>query len=206
VRRCAGVTMGMRKHQAEPQPKSMIRERDRAPMDGNTPADYPLLARCDGCHREIRIDAALGEGWKHTAVPRLPTRVPEFREHTQESPADSNASYKLRMLLIRRYYYLTLKFTNPFVSDSGHWEASWNGGKVQAITQTEMLTKVLAELEDCGSDGHIWETFGEKRDPTNSDNLLLSQRLFCVFCDPKERVRTIFHPNPTVLESSRQIP
>jgi hypothetical protein len=107
------------------------------------------------------------------------------------------------MLLIRRYYYLTLKFVNPFVSDSGHWEARWNGGQVEAMTQTEMLTKVLAELQDCGSDGHLGETFGEKRDPTNSDNLLLSQRLICVFCDPEERVMTIYHPHRNVLESSQ---
>jgi hypothetical protein len=64
--------MGMRKHDALPQPDSMIRERDRAEVDGNTPADYPLLARCESCHREIKIEAALGTGWKHTAAPRPP--------------------------------------------------------------------------------------------------------------------------------------
>jgi hypothetical protein len=141
-----------------------------------------------------------------TDPPRLPARVPEFREHTEADPMESNASYQLRMLLIRRYSYLTLKFTNPFVSDSGHWEARWNGGHAEGITQDAMLQKVLAELEDCGSDGHLWETVGEQRDPINSDNVLLRQRLACVFCDPKERVITIYHPGRTVLESSRVIP
>jgi hypothetical protein len=197
--------MGMRKHDAMPEEGTLIRERDRAEVDGNTPADYPLLARCHSCHRVIRIDAAFGSlGWMHTAAPRpLPLRVPALREHEQEPPIDSNTLYKLRTLLIRRYFYLTLKFTNPFVSDSGHWEASWNGGEVEAITQTEMLTKVLAELEDCGSDEHLWESIGEQRDPTNSDNLLLSQRLVCAFCDPKERVLTIYHPHRTTVESSQ---
>ena len=49
----------MNKHDAEPMPGSMVRERDRAEADGNTPAHYPLLARCQSCHREIRIEAAL---------------------------------------------------------------------------------------------------------------------------------------------------
>jgi hypothetical protein len=80
--------MGMRKHDALPQPDSMIRQRDRTPVDGNTPADYPLLARCESCHREIRIDAAIGsKGWKHTAAPRPPrdrsdeiAKLEEFRD------------------------------------------------------------------------------------------------------------------------------
>jgi hypothetical protein len=62
----------MNKHSAEPMTGSVIRESDRAESDGNTPAHYPLLARCESCHREIRIEAALGKGWKHTAAPRPP--------------------------------------------------------------------------------------------------------------------------------------
>jgi hypothetical protein len=62
----------MRKHDALPMPDSTIREHDRTPVDGNTPADYPLLARCQSCHREIRIETALGNAWKHTAAPRPP--------------------------------------------------------------------------------------------------------------------------------------
>jgi hypothetical protein len=64
--------VGMRKHDALPQQGTMRRESDSASVDGNTPADYPLLGRCDACHREIRIEAAMGSGWKHTAAPRPP--------------------------------------------------------------------------------------------------------------------------------------
>jgi hypothetical protein len=34
------------------------------------------------------------------------------------APADLNAPYVLRMMLIRRYRYLTLKFSNPIISES----------------------------------------------------------------------------------------
>lgn len=90
-------TVGMRKHDAEPQQDTMIRERDREPADGNTPADYPLIARCESCHREIRVEAALGSGWKHTAAPRppraansdavleLPARTPQASGHAPAS-------------------------------------------------------------------------------------------------------------------------
>jgi hypothetical protein len=64
--------MGMYRHDALPESGTMTRESDGESVDGNTPADYPLLARCDSCHREIRIDAALGKGWRHTAAPRPP--------------------------------------------------------------------------------------------------------------------------------------
>jgi hypothetical protein len=118
------------------------------------------------------------------------------------APVDLNAPYSLRMMLIRRYWYLTLKFSNPIISESGRWEASWNGGNAEENTEAELMAKVLELLEDCGGEGHLWETIGEKRDSTNSDNVLLTQRLTCVFCDEKQRVIIIYHPNPTVVESS----
>jgi hypothetical protein len=124
-------------------------------------------------------------------------------EECSPAPIDPNAPYALRMILIRRYWYLTLKFSHPFISESGHWEASWNGGNVEAITEAEMLEKLLELLEDCGDEGHLWETVGEKRDPINSNNVLLAQRRACAFCDEKDRVITIYHPGPTVLEGSR---
>lgn len=107
------------------------------------------------------------------------------------------------MMLIRRYSYLTLKFSNPIISESGRWEASWNGGGTTGDTENALLAKVLEELEDCGSDGHLWETTGEKRDPANSENVILTQRLACAYCDEKDRVMTLYHPNPTVVESSQ---
>lgn len=70
LRGCSAV--GMTKHDAQPILESMIRERDGSVVDGNTPADYPMLARCKSCKRQIRIQAAIGSGWKHTAAPRPP--------------------------------------------------------------------------------------------------------------------------------------
>jgi hypothetical protein len=126
-------------------------------------------------------------------------------EETPPPPAtaDLNAPYKLRMTLIRRYSYLTLKFSNPVISESGRWEASWNGGNTAADGEAALLAKVLEELQDCGSEGHQWEMAAEKRDPTNSDNVIFTQRLACDYCDEKERVITLYHPNPTVTESSQ---
>jgi hypothetical protein len=113
---------------------------------------------------------------------------------------DIEAPFALRMMLIRRYWYLTLKFSHPFISDSERWEASWNGGHAVADTEAELMTKTLEALEDCGDDNHLWQTVGEIRDPTNHDNVILTQRLKCAFCDERERVITIYHPNPTVAE------
>ena len=115
---------------------------------------------------------------------------------------DVSEPYALRMMLIRRYWYLTLKFSNPLISESGRHEASWNGGNAVADTEPELLAKILEALEDCGGDGHLWETVREKRDLADSDNVLLTQRLTCVFCDQKERVIIIYHPSPAVVESS----
>ena len=116
------------------------------------------------------------------------------------APIDPDAPYAMRMMLIRRYWYLTLKFSHPFISESGHWVASWNGGQVQAITEAGLMAKALETLEDCGDEGHLWVTVGEKRDAVNNDNVILTQRLKCAFCDERERVICIYHPNPTVAE------
>jgi hypothetical protein len=98
------------------------------------------------------------------------------------------------MMLIRRYYYLTLKFSHPFISESGRHEASWNGGHVVADTEPELMVKVLEALGDCGDEGHLWVTVSEKRDPVNSENMLLTQRLKCAFCDERERVLSVYRP------------
>jgi hypothetical protein len=112
----------------------------------------------------------------------------------QLAPIDPNAPYALRMMLIRRYYYLTLKFSNPFISESGRHEASWNGGEVVADTDPELMAKVLEALEDCGDEGHLWLTVSEIRDPLNSEKMLLTQRLKCVYCDGRERVISVYRP------------
>ena len=113
------------------------------------------------------------------------------------APIDPDAPYALRMMFIRRYWYLTLKFSQPFISESGRWEASWNGGHAVADTEDDLMVKALEALEDCGDENHLWVTVSEKRDPVNSDNVLLTQRLKCAFCDERERLISIYHPNPT---------
>jgi hypothetical protein len=119
------------------------------------------------------------------------------------APIDPDAPYAIRMGLIRKYWYLTLKFSHPFISESGRWEATWNGGEAAEDTEDALLRKVFELMEDCGSDGHLWKTIGEVRDATAADNVILTQRCVCVFCDPKERTITIYHPHRTVLESSQ---
>ncbi len=116
------------------------------------------------------------------------------------APIDPSSPYALRMMLIRRYWYLTLKFSNPFISESGRHEASWNGGNAAADTEAELMAKVLEALEDCGDEGHLWITESEKRDPIDNKNLLLTQRLKCVYCNERERVISVYHPNPSTAE------
>jgi hypothetical protein len=60
-------------------------------------------------------------------------------EDNSLAPIDPAAPYATRMMLIRRYWYLTLKFSHPFISDSGHWEARWNGGGVEAVLMEKVL-------------------------------------------------------------------
>ena len=118
------------------------------------------------------------------------------------APPDSSDPYALRMTLIRRYWHLNLKFSNPLISESGKHEASWIGGDTAADTEAALLEKVLEAMGDCGSDGHLWESRRETRDPLNNDNILLTQSLTCAFCDERERVITVYHPHPTAAEGS----
>ena len=118
------------------------------------------------------------------------------------APPGTGGPYTLRMMLIRRYWHLTLKFWNPLISESGKYEATWIGGNAAADTEDELLKKVLEAMGDCGSNGHLWESLSETRDPANNDNVLLTQSLTCAFCDERERVITIYHPHPTVAEES----
>ena len=118
------------------------------------------------------------------------------------APPDPSEPYALRMMLIRRYRHLTLKFSNPLISESGKYEASWIGGNAAADTEAALLEKVLEAMGDCGSEGHLWESRSETRDPLNNDNILLTQSLACAFCDKRERVITVYHPHATVAEGS----
>lgn len=116
------------------------------------------------------------------------------------APPDSSEPYALRRMIILRYWHLNLKFSNPLVSESRKYEASWIGGNAVADTEAGLLAKVLEAMGDCGDEGHLWVSQSEKRDPEDNDNVLFTQRLECVFCDERERVITVYHPHPTVAE------
>ena len=118
------------------------------------------------------------------------------------APPGPSEPYALRMTLIRRYPHLNLKFPTPIASGSGKHEASWIGGNAIADTETALLGKVLEAMGDCGTAGHLWESRSEKRDPVDNDNILLTQTLACAYCDPRERVITIYRPYPAAAEGS----
>ena len=102
-----------------------------------------------------------------------------------------------RSALTARYGHLALTFTPASLSASGQHEASWNGGTASAGTEHELLALVRAAMGDCGGEGHLWVTEDISRDPADSDNVLISQRLTCADCPEQERVITLHHPQPT---------
>lgn len=114
------------------------------------------------------------------------------------------AYYAARSTLAARYGHLVLKFTHAYLSDSGQHEASWIGGAARADTEHELLALVRAAMGDCGGDGHLWVTEDIKRDPADSDNALIIQRLKCPDCPQQERVITLYHPQPTLAEASQE--
>jgi hypothetical protein len=118
------------------------------------------------------------------------------------APIEPSEPYALRRMIILRYSHLNLKFSIPLISKSGKHEASWIGGDTAADTETGLLAKVLEAMGDCGNEGHLWVSQSEKRDPEDTENVLLTQCLECVFCDERERVITVYHPHPTVAEES----
>jgi hypothetical protein len=106
-----------------------------------------------------------------------------------------------RATLTARYGHLPLTFTPASLSASGQHEASWAGGAASAGTEHELLALVRAAMGDCGGEGHLWVTEGISRDPADSDNVLISQRLVCADCPTQERVITLHHPQPTPAEA-----
>jgi hypothetical protein len=119
---------------------------------------------------------------------------------------DQSIYYAARATLTARYGHLVLKFTHAYLSDSGKHEASWAGGTVTAATEHELLALVRAAMGDCGADDHLWVTEDITRDPTDSDNVLIIQRLKCPDCPAQERTITLYHPQPTPAEASQQEP
>jgi hypothetical protein len=106
-----------------------------------------------------------------------------------------------RATLAARYGQLVLTFTSASLSASGQHEASWADGAASAGTEHELLALVRAAMGDCGGEGHLWVTEDISRDPANSDNVLISQRLACADCPAQERVITLHHPQPTPAEA-----
>ena len=117
------------------------------------------------------------------------------------APLGTGDPYALRMTIIRRYWHLNLKFSSPLISRSGKHEASWIGGDAIADTEPELLATVLEAMGDCGGEGHSWITDSETRD---GDNLIITQRLECAFCDERERVITLYHPRLTTEDSAAE--
>ena len=108
-----------------------------------------------------------------------------------------------RSALTARYGHLVLKFAPDSLSASGQHEASWVGGAVSAGTEHELLALVSAAMGDCGGEGHLWVTEDINRDPADTDNVLISQRLECVDCPAQERVIPLHHPQLTPAEATQ---
>jgi hypothetical protein len=123
-------------------------------------------------------------------------------ESTQLPQLDPSSPNALRMRLLLNYRHLVLKFSPPYISESGRHEATWIGADAVADTEDALLAKVLEAMGDCGDEKHEWVQTSEKRDPCDENNVLLTQRLQCPYCDDRERVITIFHPHPTIAEET----
>lgn len=119
-------------------------------------------------------------------------------------PLDPDEPYALRMRLIRNHWHLVLKFDGPPTSGSGAYEASWAGGHAVAGTEDELMAMVLTELGDCGDEKHTWAPVSKIKDPVNSGRALVTQRLHCPYCDPRERVVTDPPDLPSAIEKARQ--
>ena len=119
-----------------------------------------------------------------------------------EEDEDGRSPYAAeRSALTAGYGHLDLTFTPASLSASGQHEASWAGGAASAGTEHELLALVRAAMGDCGGEGHLWVTEDINRDPADSDNVLISQRLACADCPEQERVITLHHPQPTPAEA-----
>ena len=92
---------------------------------------------------------------------------------------DEQSAYQAaRAALTARYGHLVLKFTPAY-----------------------LLALVRAAMGDRCGEGHLWVTEDINRDPADSSNVLISQRLACVDCPERERVITVYHPQPAPAEA-----
>jgi hypothetical protein len=70
-------------------------------------------------------------------------------EETQQfAPIDPALPFAARMELVRQHWERVLKFSHPFFSDSGQWEASWMPGcHATAGTEAELVEMVRKAIE-----------------------------------------------------------
>jgi hypothetical protein len=66
----------------------------------------------------------------------------------QFAPIDPSLPFAARMELIREHWDRVLKFSHPFFSDSGRWEASWMPeGNAVADSEKEIVEIVRSAIE-----------------------------------------------------------
>jgi hypothetical protein len=66
----------------------------------------------------------------------------------QFAPIDPAFPFAARMELIRQHLDRVLKFSHPFFSESGRWEASWMpDGNAVADTEAELVEIVRNAIE-----------------------------------------------------------
>ena len=135
--------------------------------------------------RGLTIINALTERWGWWPTPAEeksstpPSPPPLSHDSSQEAqmehqppppplPRGLTAPYALRMMLIRRYSYLTLKFSSPVISK--FWPL---GSVVEWRPRHDRRHGSRAAgqsprgMQDCGAEGHWWETTGERREPVD---------------------------------------
>jgi hypothetical protein len=111
--------------------------------------------------------------------------------HPEVMHPDLSTPAGQRAMLTARYRHAALTFTGPPQSQSGLFEASWDGAQVEASSEEDLLALLLEELQDCGTEAHDWVTLSEAPDPLSPGIVLRTQRLQCIYCDPRERVITV---------------
>jgi hypothetical protein len=66
----------------------------------------------------------------------------------QFAPLDPALPFAARIELVRQHWDRVLKFSHPFFSESGRWEASWlPDGSAVADTEAELVEMVRNAIE-----------------------------------------------------------
>jgi hypothetical protein len=73
---------------------------------------------------------------------------PRMGSIEQLAPIDPALPFAARVELIRQHWDRVLKFSHPFFSESGRWEASWMpDGNAAADTEAELVEMVRNAIE-----------------------------------------------------------